>query len=115
MDDAASEGGTSPQWLKKWMSANYENRCITMFHNVKVTAVELVSNVSSFIHYFFNPPEAEKGPADRVSGGLAGIERTMGASLMGLATLVIMVVLLKRVFMAALLKQVFMSALLKRV
>lgn len=101
VDNSASGDWKSPKKLEEMSDesnpANHENGFITMLHNVKLAVVEMVSNVSSFIHNIFSPPATETAHADDASAGSFGNERTVGASLMGLVALVIMVVLLKRV------------------
>ncbi|KAK2639387.1 hypothetical protein Ddye_027182 [Dipteronia dyeriana] len=74
------------------------------FQNVKKSVVEMVSNVSDFFQNLFGSSQAERTSADaggaRANAGGAGgsfNEKTIGASLMGLAIMVIMVVVLKRV------------------
>ncbi|KAI4366112.1 hypothetical protein MLD38_022032 [Melastoma candidum] len=103
VDEASSEGWRSPGKLEELSnysecsSNNHENGFVTVLQNVKLTVVEMVSGISGFLHNIFNPPAAEKLPASDCDNGSRIEERTMGASFMGLAVLVIMVVLLKRV------------------
>ncbi|KAK2639382.1 hypothetical protein Ddye_027177 [Dipteronia dyeriana] len=67
------------------------------FQNVKKSVVEMVSNVSGFFQNFFGSSPAERTFADAGGAGGSFYEKTMGASLMGLAITVITVVVLKRV------------------
>ncbi|KAI4390120.1 hypothetical protein MLD38_002266 [Melastoma candidum] len=101
VDDVGSEDRKSPTKLEEMSaescSTNQENAFMTLLQNVKLTVVEMVSGVSSFIHNIFNPPAAEKTPANDESAGSTTGERSFGASLLGLVMMVIMVVLLKRV------------------
>ena len=63
-----------------------------MLQNIKLTVVELVSKLSSSFQNIFGPSSNANGDAKATF-----MDRTFGASFMGLATLVVMVVMLKRV------------------
>ncbi|PON55783.1 hypothetical protein PanWU01x14_185920 [Parasponia andersonii] len=69
-----------------------ENWFMGILQNIKLTVVELVSNLSSSFLNIFGPSSNAHGDAKATI-----IDRALGASFMGLATLVVMVVLLKRV------------------
>ncbi|XVE50464.1 hypothetical protein DITRI_Ditri01bG0164300 [Diplodiscus trichospermus] len=60
----------------------------------KKSVVEMVSKATDFIQSLYALPSAQKG---KENGGLDIIEKTIGASIMGLVVMVIMIVLLKRV------------------
>lgn len=60
--------------------------------NIKFKVMNMVSNVSSFLNNIFGLPSDANGDAKTIP-----IDMTLGASVMGLAVLVIMVVVLKRV------------------
>lgn len=63
-----------------------------LLQNVKFKVMNMVSNVSSFLHSIFGPSSDANGEKSTV------IDRNLGVgSIMGLAVLVIMVVMLKRV------------------
>ncbi|KAK3199416.1 hypothetical protein Dsin_022831 [Dipteronia sinensis] len=84
-DDTADEFGDTEDPVKEF------------FQNVKKSVVEMVSNVSDFFQNLFGSSPAEKTSADAGGAGGSFIENTMLASLMGLAIMVIMVVVVKRV------------------
>lgn len=63
------------------------------FQKVKNSVVEMMSNVSDFFQNLFSPPPEK---AEDASAGFGTAEKTIGASLMGLAIMVITVVVLKR-------------------
>ncbi|GMI79436.1 hypothetical protein HRI_001612900 [Hibiscus trionum] len=60
---------------------------------IKTSVVEMVSKATNFLHGLFSLPSAEKA---KENSGSNNIDKTIGASLMGLAVMVIMVVLVKR-------------------
>ncbi|KAG8472402.1 hypothetical protein CXB51_034216 [Gossypium anomalum] len=62
--------------------------------NLKSSVVEVANKATDFLQSLFNIPTAGM---EKENGGLNYLEKTIGASLMGLAVMVIMVVLLKRV------------------
>ncbi|PPS10633.1 hypothetical protein GOBAR_AA10019 [Gossypium barbadense] len=61
---------------------------------IKTSVVEMVSKTTDFLHSLFSLPLADKA---KENAGSNNMDKTIGASLMGLAVMVIMVVLLKRV------------------
>ncbi|XP_052878011.1 uncharacterized protein LOC108470460 isoform X2 [Gossypium arboreum] len=61
---------------------------------IKTSVVEMVSKTTDFLHSLFSLPSADKA---KENAGSNNMDKTIGASLMGLAVMVIMVVLLKRV------------------
>ncbi|XP_022716994.1 uncharacterized protein LOC111275747 [Durio zibethinus] len=61
--------------------------------NVKTTVFEMVNKATDFLQSLFTLPSAEKA---KENAGSNYFDKTIGASLMGLAVMVIMVVLLKR-------------------
>ncbi|KAK2639381.1 hypothetical protein Ddye_027176 [Dipteronia dyeriana] len=67
------------------------------FQKVKKSVVEMVSNVSDFFQSLFGSSPSDRTSADAGGTGASVMEKTMGASLMGLAIMVITVVVLKRV------------------
>lgn len=62
--------------------------------NLKSSVVEVANKATDFLQCLFTIPIAGM---EKENGGLNYLEKTIGASLMGLAVMVIMVVLLKRV------------------
>lgn len=75
---------------------NFGDELKDIFENIKAKVVQMVSSMSEFLQNIFGPPPAEKqGDADGTSQPTI-IDKTLGASLMGLALMVIMVVTLKR-------------------
>ncbi|KAB1995538.1 hypothetical protein ES319_D13G168000v1 [Gossypium barbadense] len=62
--------------------------------NLKGSVVEVANKATDFLQSLFTIPTAGM---EKENGGLNYLEKTIGASLMGLAVMVIMVVLLKRV------------------
>ncbi|KAK5772544.1 hypothetical protein PVK06_048833 [Gossypium arboreum] len=62
--------------------------------NLKSSVVEVANKATDFLQCLFTIPTAGM---EKENGGLNYLEKTIGASLMGLAVMVIMVVLLKRV------------------
>ncbi|MBA0874212.1 hypothetical protein Goshw_013560 [Gossypium schwendimanii] len=62
--------------------------------NLKSSVVEVANKATDFLQSLFTIPTAGM---EKENGGLNYLEKTIGASLMGLAVMVIMVVLLKRV------------------
>lgn len=84
LSDDESEAGSS------------QTELVDIINNVKLTVVDLVTNVSAYFQKIFSFSSAEHTPAAKESAGAATIEKTIGASLMGLAVIVIMVVVLRR-------------------
>ncbi|KAK0602830.1 hypothetical protein LWI29_037365 [Acer saccharum] len=66
------------------------------FQKVKKSVVEMVSNVSDFFQNLFGSSPSDKTSADAGGAGASVMEKTMGASIMGLAIMVITLVVLKR-------------------
>lgn len=84
LSDDESEAGSS------------QTELVDIINNVKLTVVDLVTNVSAYFQKIFSFSSAEHTPAANEIAGAATIEKTIGASLMGLAVIVIMVVVLRR-------------------
>ncbi|TYI58084.1 hypothetical protein E1A91_D11G328600v1 [Gossypium mustelinum] len=61
---------------------------------IKTSVVEMVSKTTDFLHSLFSLPSVDKA---KENAGSNNMDKTIGASLMGLAVMVIMVVLVKRV------------------
>lgn len=61
---------------------------------IKTSVVEMVSKTTDFLQSLFSLPSADKG---KENAGSNNMDKTIGASLMGLAVMVIMVVLVRRV------------------
>ncbi|KAG6755376.1 hypothetical protein POTOM_041197 [Populus tomentosa] len=78
-------------------TGNSQTGLMDVFNNVKLTVVDMVTNVSAYLKkiFSFSSPEHTPDAADE-NGGLSTTEKTLGASLMALAVMVIMVVVLKR-------------------
>uniref|UniRef100_A0A6M2EQZ3 Uncharacterized protein n=1 Tax=Populus davidiana TaxID=266767 RepID=A0A6M2EQZ3_9ROSI len=78
-------------------TGNSQTGLMDVINNVKLTVVDMVTNVSAYFKKIFSFSSAEHTPdAADENGGLSTTEKTMGASLMALAVMVIMVVVLKR-------------------
>ncbi|XP_043718956.1 uncharacterized protein LOC122666909 [Telopea speciosissima] len=79
-------------------SGSSVNGFIGFMENIRVTATEMVKNVSDFIHSLFGGFGAGNASVDEKSSASSGmpVDKIMGASFMGLAVLAIMVVVLKR-------------------
>ncbi|XP_011048250.1 PREDICTED: uncharacterized protein LOC105142358 isoform X2 [Populus euphratica] len=73
-----------------------QTELVDIINNVKLTVVDMVTNVSAYFQKIFSFSSAEHTPAANERAGAATIEKTIGASLMGLAVIVIMVVVLRR-------------------
>ncbi|KAL3576757.1 hypothetical protein D5086_022040 [Populus alba] len=85
LSDDESETGNSQTGLRD------------VINNVKLTVVDMVTNVSAYFKKIFSFSSAEHTPdAADENAGSSTTEKTMGASLMALAVMVIMVVLLRR-------------------
>jgi hypothetical protein len=67
-----------------------------ILQNLKLTVTEMVSRMSNFFQNIFPTVEKDKSSAD-ADGGFMDYKNLMGGSFMGLAIMVIMVVLMKRV------------------
>ncbi|XP_058735297.1 uncharacterized protein LOC131607300 [Vicia villosa] len=67
---------------------------MSILQNLKLTVTEMVSRMSNFFHNIFPTAEKDKSSTD---GGFMDYKNLMGGSFMGLAVMVIMVVLMKRV------------------
>ena len=83
LSDDDSEAGSS------------QTELMDIMHNVKLTVIDMVTNVSAYFQKIFSFSSAEHTPANE-SAGAATIEKTIGGSLMALAVMVIMVVVLRR-------------------
>jgi hypothetical protein len=71
---------------------------VSLLQSIKVTVVEMVSNASNYLQSIFGFSKAEDiSSDDNGSTGEAFTEKTLAASLMGLAVMVVMVVVFKRI------------------
>ncbi|KAK3021417.1 hypothetical protein RJ639_046825 [Escallonia herrerae] len=78
---------------------SYGNGIVEILENFRVSVVEMMSSLSGFFQNLFVGPVAASASAEAgVSAGSASPDRALGASLMGLAVMVIMVVVLNRGF-----------------
>ncbi|GMJ11478.1 hypothetical protein HRI_004817000 [Hibiscus trionum] len=99
-ENIGSHGGceSSSVKIEDYFDANQpqevRNPFLDFVENCKTSVVEMANKATDFLQNLFTLPsgETEKGNA-----GSNYFEKTIGASLMGLAVMVIMVVLLKRV------------------
>ncbi|KAF6154200.1 hypothetical protein GIB67_016452 [Kingdonia uniflora] len=91
-DDQKSKGASD----EKHSKGNYDNIFTKIVKKVKATVVEMVSNLSGLFHDIFVGGPTEEEVKIDPNGGATIVDKTMGASLMGLAVLAIMVVLFKR-------------------
>lgn len=73
-----------------------QTELVDIINNVKLTVVDMVTNVSSYFQKIFSFSSAEHTPAANESPAATTIEKTIGASLMALAVMVIVVVALRR-------------------
>nr|XP_034893844.1 pyruvate kinase-like isoform X6 [Populus alba] len=78
-------------------TGNSQTGLMDVINNVKLTVVDMVTNVSAYFKKIFSFSSAEHTPdaADEKAGS-STTEKTLGASLMALAVMVIMVVVLRR-------------------
>lgn len=78
-------------------TGNSQTRLMDVIDNIKLTVVDMVTNVSAYFQKIFSFSSAEHTPdAADENAGLSTTEKTLGASLMALAVMVIMVVVLRR-------------------
>ncbi|KAK2984759.1 hypothetical protein RJ640_004584 [Escallonia rubra] len=76
---------------------SYGNGIAEILENFRVSVVEMMSSLSGFFQNLFVDPVAASASAEAdVSAGSASLDRALGASFMGLAVMVIMVVVLNR-------------------
>uniref|UniRef100_A0A6N2LY33 Uncharacterized protein n=1 Tax=Salix viminalis TaxID=40686 RepID=A0A6N2LY33_SALVM len=73
-----------------------QTELMDVINNVKLTVIDMVTNVSAYFQKIFSFSSAEHTPAANENAGAATIEKTIGGSLMALAVMVIMVVVLRR-------------------
>ncbi|KAJ6893801.1 hypothetical protein NC652_027772 [Populus alba x Populus x berolinensis] len=78
-------------------TGNSQTGLMDVINNVKLTVVDMVTNVSAYFKKIFSFSSAEdtRDAADE-NAGSSTTEKTLGASLMALAVMVIMVVVLRR-------------------
>lgn len=74
-------------------SGKTDSRFMNILQNIKVKVMDMVSNVSGVLNRIFEVPPDVNGDTKKSTV----IDKTLGSTFMGLAVLVIMVVLLKRV------------------
>lgn len=78
-------------------TGNSQTGLMDVINKVKLTVVDMVTNVSAYFQKIFSFSSAEHTPdAADENAGLSTTEKTLGASLMALAVMVIMVVVLRR-------------------
>ncbi|KAG6736744.1 hypothetical protein POTOM_060362 [Populus tomentosa] len=78
-------------------TGNSQTGLMDVINNVKLTMVDMVTNVSAYFKKIFSFSSAEHTPdAANEKAGSSTTEKTLGASLMALAVMVIMVVVLRR-------------------
>ncbi|KAF9672921.1 hypothetical protein SADUNF_Sadunf11G0094600 [Salix dunnii] len=100
--DTDSQDAVSSEKLKELSddeseTGNSQTGLMNFINNVKLTVVEMVKNVSAYFQKIYGSPSAEHDPAaGDENAGLPTTEKTLVASLMGLAVMVIIVVVLKR-------------------
>ncbi|KAG5255112.1 HEAT repeat-containing [Salix suchowensis] len=73
-----------------------QTELMDVINTVKLTVIDMVTNVSAYFQKIFSFSSAEHTPPANESAGAATIEKTIGGSLMALAVMVIMVVVLRR-------------------
>lgn len=78
-------------------TGNSEGGFMNIMENIKLKVQEMVSNVSNYFQNIFGHSAAESTSEDNGNTSKTFMDRSLGASFMGLAVLVIMVVVLKRV------------------
>ena len=78
-------------------TGNSQTGLMDVINNVKLTVVDMVTNVSAYFKKIFSFSSAEHTPdAADENAGSSTTEKTLGASLMALAVMVKMVVVLRR-------------------
>ncbi|KAM3744374.1 hypothetical protein ACB098_06G048900 [Castanea mollissima] len=77
-------------------TGNSEGGFMNIMENIKLKVQEMVSNVSNYFQNIFGHSASESTSEDDGNTSKTFMDRTLGASFMGLAVLVIMVVVLKR-------------------
>ncbi|XP_031385767.1 uncharacterized protein LOC116199531 [Punica granatum] len=100
-DDHRSQDWKSPKKFDQFSDASDQfkllhGRIADMVQNIKLTVVDMVTSVSSYLQSIFSLSEADKEAAGDTGSGSGFLDRTLGASFLGLAMMVIMIVLLKR-------------------
>lgn len=69
-----------------------------MLESIKLRVVEMVSKASNYLQNIFGFSKAEEiSSEDNGNTGATSMEKTLGASLTGLAVMVVMVVVFKRI------------------
>ncbi|KAK3040269.1 hypothetical protein RJ639_028184 [Escallonia herrerae] len=77
---------------------SYRNGIVEILKNFRVSVVEMMSSLSGFFQNLFVGPVAASASAEADgSAGSASLDRALGASFTGLAVMVIMLVVFKRV------------------
>ncbi|XP_021288098.1 uncharacterized protein LOC110419399 [Herrania umbratica] len=98
-DRGSPQSSESSVKLEEYVDAGHPkdsgNQFSNFLLNVKTTVVELVNKVTDFLQSLFTLPSAENAKGNAGST-FSSFDKTIGASLMGLAVMVIMVVLVKR-------------------
>jgi len=97
--DAESESHQSPNWFGESSSSGESesgNWFTDYLQKVRVTVVEMMSSLSDFFQNIFSSAYEHVSMGADGSGKESIMDKTVGASLMGLAVMVIMVVVLKR-------------------
>lgn len=93
-----SEAAETPEKVEEEShSGNGSFDFMGFMKNIKLTVTEMVCKVSDYLHNLFPTAEKEKSSADADGSTKESfMDNIMGGTLMGLATLVIMVVLVRR-------------------
>lgn len=75
----------------------FENGSKDIFEDIKHTVVEMMNNISSFVHHIFGFSSAENTSATADGNSRSSfIDNTLGASFMALAVMAIVMVVMKR-------------------
>ncbi|CAK8577234.1 unnamed protein product [Lathyrus sativus] len=94
-NDAAFAGSETEETPKKEEGNAFD--FMTILQNLKLTVTEMVGRMSNFFQNIFPTAEKDKSSADGGGANFMDYKNLMGGSFMGLAVMVIMVVLMKRV------------------
>ncbi|KAK6229589.1 hypothetical protein SCA6_018540 [Theobroma cacao] len=98
-DHGSPRSSESSVKLEEYVDASHPKDSGNQFSNfllkVKTTVIELVNKATDFLQSLFTLPSAENAEGNAGST-FSSFDKTIGASLMGLAVMVIMVVLVKR-------------------
>ncbi|XP_022753951.1 uncharacterized protein LOC111302286 [Durio zibethinus] len=90
---SSESSANTEEYFDSSQPKDHGNPFSDFLQNIKNTVVETVNRATDFLQSLFNPPPAENS---KENAGSNNFDKTIAASMMGLAVMVIMVVLLKR-------------------